>query len=60
LHQPGSYQAWKGFDWTALDRLHEKGMIGGSKNKSVALTDDGVAEAAAVFWRLFGVDGDDG
>ncbi len=23
LHQPGSYLAWKDFDWAALDRLHQ-------------------------------------
>jgi len=61
LHQPGPYQAWKGFDWEALDRLHHKGMIGDPKNKNkfVALTDEGVADAAAAFQRLFGVEVDD-
>jgi hypothetical protein len=41
LHQPGPYRAWKGFDWNALDRLHQKGMIGDPKhtNTLVALTD---------------------
>ncbi len=58
LHQPGPYLAWKGFDWDALDRLHAKGLIGDpkNKNKSVVLTDEGVADAAAAFQRLFGVD----
>jgi hypothetical protein len=28
LHQPGSYQAWNGFNWDALDRLHQQGLIG--------------------------------
>ena len=60
LHQPGPYSAWKGFDWAALDRLCQKGMIGDPKNKhtSVALTDDGVADAAAALQRLFGRDSD--
>jgi hypothetical protein len=60
LHQPGPYLAWKGFDWTTLDRLHAKGLIDGpkNKNKSVGLTDEGVAAAAAAFQWLFGVDGD--
>lgn len=60
LHQPGPYSAWKGFDWGTLDRLHATGMIGDPKNKSVALTDEGVAEAAAAFHRLFGVEVDAG
>ncbi len=57
LHQPGPYSAWKGFDWAALDRLHAKGLIGDPKNKkkSLDLTDEGVAEAAAAFQRLFGL-----
>ncbi len=61
-HEAGPCVAWKGFDWDALDRLHQKGLIGDPKhtNKSVGLTDEGVAEAAAGFQRLFGVDSDDG
>ena len=57
LHQPGPYLAWKGFEWATLDRLHQKGMIGDPKNKhkSVALTDEGVADAAVAFQRLFSV-----
>lgn len=60
LHQPGPYLAWKGFDWATLDRLHNKGLIGDPKhkNKSIGLTDDGVADAAAAFGRLFAVDSD--
>jgi len=39
-----------------------KGLIGDPKNtrKSLDLTDDGVADAAAAFQRLFGIDGEDG
>jgi hypothetical protein len=57
LHQPGPYLAWKGFEWAVLDQLHAKGMIDDpkNKNKSVALTDAGVADAAAAFQHLFGV-----
>jgi hypothetical protein len=61
LHQPGPYLAWKGFDWATLDRLRPKDLIDDpkNKNKSVALTDDGVADAAAALQRLFGIDGDE-
>ena len=40
-------RAWKGFDWDALNRLHEKGFIEDpvGKTKSVVLTDTGLAEA---------------
>src|SRR5438552_4194522 len=31
LHE--DFRAWKGFDWDALDRLHEKGFIGNPKGK---------------------------
>jgi hypothetical protein len=60
LHQPGPYRAWPNFAWAALDRLHAKGLIDDPKNKntSVGLTDEGVADAAAAFQRLFGRDGD--
>lgn len=39
----GRLRAWKGFDWDALNRLHDPGLIGDplSKAKSVALTDEG-------------------
>ena len=48
--------AWKSFDWAAMDRLHEKGYIANlkSKNKSVAVTDEGKAKAEELFLRLFG------
>jgi len=48
--------AWKGHDWDALNRLHEKGYIGNpvSKNKSVALTEEGKAKAEELFYKLFG------
>jgi hypothetical protein len=48
--------AWKGHDWDALKRLHEKGYIGNpvNKNKSVPLTEEGKARAEELFWKLFG------
>lgn len=49
-------RAWKGLDWDALDRLHEKGLIGDprSKAKSVVLDAAGIKSAEAAFRRLFG------
>jgi hypothetical protein len=49
-------RAWKGFDWDALDRLHERGYISDpkSKAKSVVLSADGVRRAQELFERHFG------
>jgi hypothetical protein len=46
---------WKGFDWSALDRLHAKGMISNPrrKAKSVVLSDEGRAEAERLVKQLF-------
>lgn len=48
-------RAWKSFDWDALNRLHERGLIGDpvNKAKSVVLSDEGVREAERLFKRLF-------
>ena len=48
-------RAWKGFDWNALDRLHEKGLIANpaSKAKSVVLTEEGLRRAKELFRTLF-------
>ena len=58
LHDADEFggRAWKGFDWAALDRLHEKGFIGDprSKAKSITLDADGIKAAKAAFARLFG------
>jgi hypothetical protein len=45
------YRAWKGFDWDALNRLHEKGMIGDpvNKAKSVVFTNEGLERAKKLF-----------
>ena len=50
------YRAWKGYDWDALNRLYEKGMISNpvGKAKSVALTDEGLARSEALFEQHFG------
>jgi len=48
-------RAWKSHDWDAMDRLHEKGMIGDpkSKAKSVWLTGAGLAESERLFKMMF-------
>ncbi len=49
------FRAWKGHDWAALGRLHRKGLIGdpAGKTKSVALTDEGLAQSERLFKLLF-------
>jgi Domain of unknown function (DUF6429) len=39
----GLIRAWKGIDWNASNRLHERDLIDDTrnKNKSVAFTDEG-------------------
>jgi hypothetical protein len=48
-------RAWKGFDWAALDRLHQKGLIAdpANKAKSVVLSDEGRRRAEKLFHALF-------
>ncbi|NTY41788.1 hypothetical protein FCJ57_37035, partial [Burkholderia diffusa] len=48
-------RAWKSFDWDALNRLHERGLIGNpiNKTKSVILTDDGLRESERLFKQHF-------
>ncbi len=48
-------RAWKGHDWDALNRLHEKGMIGDpvGKTKSVWLTEDGLRRSRELFTQHF-------
>jgi len=48
-------RAWKSFDWQAMTRLHEKGLIDGpvNKTKSVILTEKGLTEAERLFKALF-------
>ncbi len=49
------WRAWKGFDWDALDRLYEKGMIADpvSKAKSVVFTEEGLRRAEELFQAMF-------
>lgn len=48
-------RAWKGADWSATDRLYEKGMIYDPKNKakSVVLTEEGIARSKQLFEQYF-------
>lgn len=48
-------RAWKGFDWEALSRLHEKGMISDpvGKAKSVVFTEEGLRRARELLDALF-------
>ena len=54
----GAVRAWKSFDWAAMNRLHEKGLIADpvNKAKSVWLTDEGLKRAEALFHKLFAKD----
>jgi hypothetical protein len=49
------YRAWKGFDWEALGRLHEKGLIDNpvNKNKSGAFTEEGLRRLKELFDARF-------
>jgi uncharacterized protein DUF6429 len=49
------WRAWKGFDWDAMNRLHEKGMIDNpvSKAKSVAFTEEGLRRSKELFEAMF-------
>jgi len=49
------YRAWKGFDWKALGRLHDKGMIHDpvGKQKSLGLTDEGLRRSHELFEAMF-------
>ncbi len=50
-------RAWKGQDWEAMDRLHEKGYISDpkSKAKSVIMTEEGARRAEELFKKHFGM-----
>jgi hypothetical protein len=48
-------RAWKGFDWEAMNRLHDKGFISDprGKAKSVVFTEAGLSEARRLLHALF-------
>jgi hypothetical protein len=49
------HRAWKSFDWDAMGRLHQKGLISDpvGKAKSVAFTEEGQQKAQALLQSLF-------
>lgn len=49
-------RAWKGFDWDAMNRLHEQGYITDprGKAKSVVFTKEGLERAQFLLERQFG------
>jgi hypothetical protein len=49
-------RAWKGFDWDAMDRLHQKGYITDPRGKaqSVVFTEEGLERARDLLEKLFG------
>lgn len=55
LNLCGESRAWKSLNWEALDRLHEKGLIGNpvSQAKSVGLTEVGLQEADRLVMQYF-------
>jgi predicted transcriptional regulator len=55
-HDKGT-RAWKGMDWDAMDRLHDKGFIGNpkTKSKSVTLTEKGQRLSEEFFKKHFGL-----
>jgi hypothetical protein len=48
-------RAWKGFDWEAMNRLHEQGYITDprGKAKSVVFTKEGLERAKRLLEKLF-------
>ena len=55
LGRHNGQRVWKSFDWAAMERLHEKGLISDpvGRAKSVVLTDEGLEKADRLFRDLF-------
>lgn len=51
----GITSTWKAFDWDAMQRLHDQGLISDPvrKSKAVALSDEGLRKAKEAFAKLF-------
>ena len=56
FHDKLGARAWKGHDWDAMGRLHEKGFISDpvGKAKSVTVTEEGLRRSEELFEKLFG------
>jgi hypothetical protein len=52
-----SGNAWKGFDFEVMNRLHEHGFISDpvNRNKSIWLTEEGLERGRRIADQLFGV-----
>lgn len=52
---PGAARTWKSFDWGAMNRLYERGLISDpvAKAKSVWLTEEGLRRAELLFDEAF-------
>ena len=52
-------RAWKGFDWDAMNRLHEAGYVTDprGKAKSVVFTEEGLERAEHLLHELFAKQG---
>jgi len=50
-------RAWKGFDWDAMDRLHQEGYITDPRGraKSVVFTKAGLERSRRLLEELFGI-----
>ncbi|HLQ27423.1 MAG TPA: DUF6429 family protein [Acidiferrobacterales bacterium] len=48
-------RAWKSFDWEAMNRLHEKGLISNPVGiaKSIVFTEHGLKESERLLNKLF-------
>lgn len=51
IEKSGVYRAWKSLDWDALERLHEKELIG--RPKSLVLTEEGYILAKKLYEKHF-------
>lgn len=48
--------AWKGYDFEIMNRLHEQGLISNpvNRNKSIWLTEEGLERGREIAGRMFG------
>jgi hypothetical protein len=55
LGRHDGFRVWKSFDWEAMDRLYERGLISDpvGRAKSVILTNEGLERAERLFKELF-------